>query len=148
MRKPGQQAPGDHSERVVQAPRGSESDPVRLAGDIQRIRQQLTSAQIVNNPRVSAELHELYQQIAAALGPIQGRHRLLVGVINGSARGPGVGRSGAVGPPARDVSGLDLRPDPLTATSPAELVAVLQRYRQWAGEPSFRVMAAQATTPR
>ena len=40
--------------------------------------------------------------------------------------------------------GFDLRPDPLTATNAVELIAVLNRYRQWAGEPSFRAMAAQA----
>jgi hypothetical protein len=37
-----------------------------------------------------------------------------------------------------------LRPDPLGARTPAQLVASLRAYRQWAGEPSFRRMAAQA----
>jgi hypothetical protein len=41
-----------------------------------------------------------------------------------------------------DLPGCDLRPDPLTAKTPPELVDVLRRYRIWAGEPSFREMAA------
>ena len=38
----------------------------------------------------------------------------------------------------------DLKPDPLDAHTPQELVAALRRYREWAGAPSFRQMAARA----
>jgi hypothetical protein len=44
-------------------------------------------------------------------------------------------------PPA-DTEGLDLQPDPLTAATPAELAGMLRLYRKWAGQPSFRKMAA------
>jgi hypothetical protein len=40
-----------------------------------------------------------------------------------------------------DVSGLDLRPDPTGARTPADLVAVLRDFRVWAGEPSYREMS-------
>lgn len=46
--------------------------------------------------------------------------------------------------PLLDAEGFDLRPDPLAARTPAELVAALRRYREWAGTPSFRQMAAMA----
>lgn len=41
-----------------------------------------------------------------------------------------------------DPPGCDLCPDPLRATTAFELVGALRRYRIWAGEPSFREMAA------
>jgi hypothetical protein len=43
--------------------------------------------------------------------------------------------------PVLDAEGFDLRPDPLTARNPAELVAAMRQYREWAGKPSFRKMA-------
>jgi hypothetical protein len=43
-----------------------------------------------------------------------------------------------------DTAGHDLKPDPLAARTPAELVDALRSYRVWAGEPSFRDMANQA----
>ena len=47
-------------------------------------------------------------------------------------------------PPAADAEGLDMRPDPMAATTGAELAAALAAYRVWAGEPSFRDLAAMA----
>jgi hypothetical protein len=46
--------------------------------------------------------------------------------------------------PTVDAEGFDLRPDPLSARTPAELVAALRQYRIWAGLPSFRDMADRA----
>jgi hypothetical protein len=43
-----------------------------------------------------------------------------------------------------DAEGFDLRPDPLTAQTPAELVCCLQQYRQWAGSPSLRTIVTQS----
>jgi hypothetical protein len=40
-----------------------------------------------------------------------------------------------------DADGLDLRPNPAGARTPAELLAVLRDYRVWAGEPSYREMS-------
>lgn len=46
-------------------------------------------------------------------------------------------------PAVKDANGLDLRPDPQQARTAAELVAALQEFREWAGEPSFETMADQ-----
>ena len=53
------------------------------------------------------------------------------------------GRTQPVPEPIPDAEGYDLRPDPLAVRTPADLVAALQHYREWAGKPSFRVMAAR-----
>lgn len=45
--------------------------------------------------------------------------------------------------PRRDMAELALRPDPLAARDAAGLLAALRAYRQWAGQPSFRDMAAR-----
>ena len=56
--------------------------------------------------------------------------------------GPGSTRPSA---PVADADGWEgLKPDPVTARTPAELVAAVRQYRQWSGEPSFRTMAARA----
>ena len=47
-------------------------------------------------------------------------------------------------PVVGDTGGFDLKPDPLTARTPAELMTALRQYRQWAGEPSYRKMAGLA----
>lgn len=53
-------------------------------------------------------------------------------------------REARVPEPVRDAEGFDLRPDPLVARTPTELVVALRHYREWAGKPSFRVMAGRA----
>jgi hypothetical protein len=40
-----------------------------------------------------------------------------------------------------DLPGAGLKPDPLEATTIAEFVDTMRRYRRWAGSPSFREMA-------
>lgn len=44
--------------------------------------------------------------------------------------------------PVSDAEGYDLKPNPLTAQTPGELVAALREYRTWAGSPPLRKMAA------
>lgn len=46
--------------------------------------------------------------------------------------------------PIRDADGYSTKPDPLAARTAAELVAALREYREWAGRPSFRRMAARS----
>jgi len=46
--------------------------------------------------------------------------------------------------PVCDAEGYDLKPNPLTAKTPAELVTALREYRTWAGTPPLRDMAAIA----
>ncbi len=43
-----------------------------------------------------------------------------------------------------DMDGLDLRPDPLLAKTPAEFVACLRSFRIWAGQPPLREIAARS----
>jgi len=40
-----------------------------------------------------------------------------------------------------DANGLDLRPDPSTARTPAEYIEAVRQFRVWAGNPSFRDIA-------
>ncbi len=87
---------------------------------------------VLNHPRISAELEELDQLVAAGLDHRRGRHRL------SAVTAP------ACGAPVRDAAGYTLKPDPLTARTSAELVAALRRYREWAGNTPFREMAARA----
>jgi hypothetical protein len=47
----------------------------------------------------------------------------------------------ALGPPAQDSPGCDLRPDPTRVRTPAELINALREFRTWAGSPSYRDMA-------
>lgn len=127
--------------------RAADLRPTRLAAQIGQIRQRLASSDTLRHPRVLAELHELYRQVAADLDHGRGRHRMPA--PGAAAPGAATARRG-IGPcppdaePVPDASGIDLRPDPLAATTGAELVDALRRYRQWAGDPSFRAMAAQA----
>ena len=59
---------------------------------------------------------------------------------------PGAGRdSGGIPLAVTDAEGFDLRPDPLQARTPAELVRTLRDYRIWAGEPSYRELARRST---
>jgi hypothetical protein len=46
--------------------------------------------------------------------------------------------------PVGDAEGLDLRPDPLQARTPAELSRALRCYRIWAGEPPYRELARRS----
>jgi hypothetical protein len=46
--------------------------------------------------------------------------------------------------PVRDVQGHESRPDPLGSCTEAELMSAVRAYRLWAGNPSFRDMAAAA----
>ena len=51
----------------------------------------------------------------------------------------------AEGPrPVPDADGCDLRPDPLSARTLADLVDRLRDYRAWAGQPSLRRIAGRA----
>jgi hypothetical protein len=114
------------------APAESRADrkQARLAAEIRRLRNQLTTPEVVKHPSIEAELNELYRQVWSAQEQRAGRHRLQI-----QARPP---------QPVRDAAGFDLKPDPLTARTEAELVAKLREYRQWAGELPFRKIAEQA----
>jgi hypothetical protein len=109
----------------------AEPRQAKLAGEISKIRHQLASPDMLNNPAINNELQELYKQVWTAQEQRAGRHRLQTQVRT-------------VPQPIMDAAGYDLKPDPLTAGTSAELVARLREYREWSGEPPFRKMAAQA----
>uniref|UniRef100_UPI003F497EB0 helix-turn-helix domain-containing protein n=1 Tax=Sphaerisporangium sp. CA-236357 TaxID=3240030 RepID=UPI003F497EB0 len=43
-----------------------------------------------------------------------------------------------------DAAGYSYKPDPLTATTPGELVDRMRQFRIWAGEPSLRTLAQRS----
>ena len=47
-------------------------------------------------------------------------------------------------PPVEDAAGHDLRPNPLAASTAAELLTALRALRVWGGKPGCRVMAMRA----
>jgi hypothetical protein len=100
--------------------------------DIRRIGRILESPQTVNHPYVKRALSQLDKQLAGVLGQAQGRHR---------AHARDISQADAV---VQDAYGYNLKPNPLTATTPAELVCALRRYREWSGNVPFRQMAAAA----
>jgi hypothetical protein len=109
----------------------------RLAADIRRIRPRL-NRDALDDPRIKGALLELERHIMAQLDERRGRHRLAAG-------GSTMAAPAVVSRPVRDTGGFGhLKPDPLTATTGAELVTRLREYREWAGVTSFRTMAAQA----
>jgi hypothetical protein len=116
---------------LAKADSPAEPRQAKLAGEISRIRHQLASPEMLNNPAIYNELQELYKQVWTAQEQRAGRHRLQTQVR-------------PVCQPIRDAAGYDLKPDPLTARTGAELVARLREYRVWSGEPPFRMMAEQA----
>jgi hypothetical protein len=122
-----------HSRGRPQGRPGSSADKgvAELAADIGRLRLRLARPGVLNHPRISAELDELDQLVAAGLDHRRGRHCLPAGT------GP------ACGAAVRDAAGYSLKPDPFTARTGTELVAVLRRYREWAGNTPFRQMAAR-----
>jgi hypothetical protein len=48
--------------------------------------------------------------------------------------------------PVSDADGYDLRPDPLTAQTPAQFTAALRQFRLWAGNPSLRKISRRSGT--
>jgi hypothetical protein len=94
----------------------------------------LQHPEALEGPKVLRELRKLEELITDLLGhagPNPGRHR--------SATGQATSQQ------ISDADGPDLKPNPRTATTPAELITVLLRYRAWSGNPPWRKMAQQAS---
>jgi hypothetical protein len=133
----------------------AESSARAELGSLEEQIQRLTRLAEQEGPRVAGE-------VAVALSAADGqkavitqrlehasrdRQRLQGGpVITPYRPGPGAGPA-RPRPVIGDADGYHLRPDPLHAQTPADLMAVLRRFRIWAGEPSFRRMA-QASRDR
>jgi len=86
----------------------------------------------------AAQLIPELQRLAADNPSREGPRLLLARALDEADRHPGA--PGAVTGTIPDSPGSRLCPDPLTAQTAAELVAVLSRFRVWAGEPSFQDM--------
>lgn len=109
-----------------------EAKAIVTATIIAGLRDRLWQHDLLRHPRVNAELQALIEQLAVLISranPRRGRH---------SAASEPTDRPGIQIPQS------DLKPNPLTATTAAEFVEVLRRYRAWHGDPSWRNMAIQA----
>jgi hypothetical protein len=88
---------------------------------------------LLEHPKVLAALRRLQDQVDEQLAygdQNTGRHRSTLGT--------------AASQQINDVSGFDQKPDPLAATTPAEFVQTLWKYKSWSGDPSWRSMARNA----
>jgi hypothetical protein len=109
---------------------GEASETAAIIADLRR---RLRNPRILRHPLVRNELSRLDLQLigqTSGTGSHPGRHRS--GVLR-----PGAGTSQSAG----DLAGLDLKPDPLAATTAKEFMDALRRYRAWSGFPSLRKMA-------
>jgi hypothetical protein len=100
-----------------------------IAGLCRRLRR----PEILRHPTVRNALLTFQEQVEEMLADADqgtGRHR---------SKG-----SKAAGRQIADAAGFDQKPDPLTATTPAEFVQMLWKFKYWSGDPSWRGMAAKA----
>lgn len=125
----------DQHARQAGASAGSDQDLLALVWDIRRIGSKLQSTQAVNHPRVRSALNQLDEQLVCVLGKSRGRHRL----VTADATAPT--DDGVAGTTCADTVS---KPNPQAATTAAELVIALRQYRAWAGNVTFRQMAARA----
>lgn len=101
-----------------------------IAGLLWRL---LQNPEFLEHQKVLGELRKLEEGVAEYLAYSdgnQGRHRSAA--------------SGVINQDISDTAGHDLKPDPLTATTPAAFIEVLRQYRAWSGDPSWRQMADRA----
>jgi hypothetical protein len=97
------------------------------------LRWRLRRQEILEHPKVLGELRKLEDQVADQLAQLDrpsGRHRATAGDETSQQ--------------ISDADGIDLKPDPLKATTPTEFVEALRQYKLWSGDPSWRTMAKRA----
>jgi hypothetical protein len=97
------------------------------------LRWRLRRQEILEHPKVLGELQKLEDQVADQLAQLDrpsGRHRATAGDETSQQ--------------ISDADGIDLKPDPLMATTPTEFVEALRQYKLWSGDPSWRTMAKRA----
>jgi hypothetical protein len=93
----------------------------------------LQNPEALEHPKVCIELQKLVDLIAGPLGYVD--------------RGPGRHRSSddrVMRRQIENVSGNELKPDPLTTETPVAFIEALWQYRAWSGNPSWRMMADHA----
>ena len=128
---PGKHGRGTQDDRDPQAAIDEEAiaTVTAIAGLCRRLRR----PEILRHPTVRNALLTFQEQVEDLLADADqgtGRHR------SKSSR--------AAGRQISDVAGFDQKPDPLTATTPAEFIQVLWKFKYWSGDPSWRSMAAKA----
>ena len=127
--------PGRHGRGVPddRYPRAAiDMEATAIATSIAGLRWRLRRQELLEHPTVLGALRRLQDQLEEQLGygdENKGRHR-----------------SAASSPSSQinDMSGLDQKPNPRTATTPAEFVEALRKYKLWSGDPSWRKMARKA----
>ena len=115
--------------RPAEIPQAGTLEAAATAAMISGLRKRLCDPRLLKDPLVVSELRKLDVQLDRQMSDSESRH--------------GRHRS-ATGPQVEDVSGYDLKPDPLSATTAAEFMATLRQYRSWNGDPSWRRMATRA----
>jgi hypothetical protein len=111
----------------------TEAAAIYAARIIAGLRWRLQHEEILGHPKVLSELRLLDQQITGQLAAADrnpGRHRSTGGTVISQQIG--------------EAPGFDLKPNPDTATTPAEFIEALWQYKAWSGDPSWRKMAEQA----
>ncbi len=102
-----------------------------LIGDLKKIGRRLRSPHALNHPSVRAALGQLDSELAVALWPSHGRHRIAIDVgERADAQAASRTRDPACGPVA--------------GSSDAQFVGALRQYRALHGDVPFRQMAARA----
>lgn len=114
MTRPPQDSPAEQAEVSATA--------AIIAG----LRRRLASVCFLEHPLILGELRKLEIQLNKQLSAGSGRH------------------AADAGPQVEDVSGYDLKPDPLSAATAAEFMEAVRQYRAWSGNPSLRKMADRA----
>ena len=121
--------------------RTADGDVTRLVWDIRTIGRQLRNQETLSHPYVKSALAELDSQLADVFDHSRGRHRLSIGDSDRAGAAEGIHDA--------PVSAYGLKPNPLMATTTAELLAAMRRYRAWAGSvPSVRWQSGRATQSR
>lgn len=123
-----------------------EAEAAATTTAIAGLRRRLKRPGSLDHPSVQRELRKLADDLAEIENGKRrpGRHRSNVTRLPvwpaGSA---GVGSTG-LADKADDSSGGGRRPDPATAGTTAEFIASLWHFRAWAGDPSWRKIAARS----
>jgi hypothetical protein len=116
----------------------SDAEAAAVVTAIAGLRWKLRRQGMLEHPAVLQEMRKLEEQVAAQLahpsGRSPGRHRSPAGGTSGSRDWAQIS----------DAFGYDLKPDPAAATTAAEFIRTLWKYKVWSGDPSWRKMAARA----
>lgn len=124
---------GTGRENRKRPPETPDSEAARTAIVIAGLRARLRHPGVLTSPAVLRELRKLEEDVTAGIEQDcrnGGKHRSRARKIATSQ--------------VADSSGIDLKPDPLTARTPAEFISRLWEYKAWSGDPSWRKMATRA----